>query len=146
MKKQLFMLLFWAIYNQSATAQIIYPPENTNGDRVVEMFDISKLPFFPGGESALMQFIRDSMQYPPLAKQYKAFGTVVLDFIVEHDGSFSNITVFKDFAGFGCADEAIRLLTIMPCWGPGEANGYPIRTWYRLPFRFSYVRWLASRQ
>ncbi len=92
-------------------------------------------PMFPGGEKAMMFYIRKNTKYPSMAKENNIQGRVVVTFVVEKDGTLSNFEFDKD-PGFGLAAEAIRVVKSMPRWTPGEQNFHPVRVRMRIPFFF----------
>ncbi len=91
---------------------------------------------FPGGTSALLQFINDSIQYPELKAFEHPINTLVfIEFVVEKDGSLSNFVLRKgEKVPFG--DEAMRVLRLMPKWIPGKVNGAAVRTRMIVPVQF----------
>lgn len=111
--------------------------EEINTDKVYEVFDIQKMPQFPGGEVALQNYLKTNLKYPEEAKKALIQGTVVLDFVVEKNGSISTIRVMKDPGG-GLGAEAIRLIKAMPTWQPGELGGVPVKARFTLPIRFRF--------
>ncbi|MBP5515767.1 MAG: TonB family protein [Bacteroidales bacterium] len=92
-------------------------------------------PVFPGGVEALYKFLGRNLHYPELARSNNIEGTVVVKFVVEKDGSISNVKVIRDIGG-GCGKEAVRLVNAMPKWTPGKWNGKPARCYYTLPVQF----------
>lgn len=92
-------------------------------------------PGFPDGEAALMKFIKKNQHYPKSAKTNKIAGTVYVSFIVEPNGSLTNIVILKGL-GYGCDEEAMRLVSIMPQWIPATVNNKPVRSRFRIPIRF----------
>jgi TonB family protein len=110
--------------------------EKGDPEKIYESFDVQKYPSFPGGEAELMKYLSQNIQYPAEARKNNIQGTVALSFIVEKDGSISNIKILKD-PGAGCGQEAVRVMQSMPRWSPGEANGFPVRTRFLFPVRFS---------
>jgi protein TonB len=104
-------------------------------DKVYDSFDIQKMPSFPGGDAAMMAYLRDNIVYPAIAKETNIMGTVALRFVVGVDGSISDIAILKDPGG-GCGKEAVRVLKSMPTWIPGEANGNPVKVRFTMPVRF----------
>lgn len=92
-------------------------------------------PEFPGGMDALMKFLEDNIQYPPLALENGIEGRVYVTFVVEEDGSVTNPRLLRDIGG-GCGQEAVRVVKMMPKWKPGEQMGKPVRIQYNLPVRF----------
>ncbi|MCX6217182.1 energy transducer TonB [Spirosoma sp.] len=96
---------------------------------------VEKQPEFPGGMSALSTFIKTNTTYPPDAQKAGIKGTVYLSFIVERDGSRTAITILQGM-GYGCDEEAMRVVRMMPNWLPGSQDGHPLRVKYNLPIRF----------
>ena len=101
-----------------------------------EIFTIvEEQPSFPGGEAALMEFLGKNISYPPMAKESGIQGTVFVTFVVEPDGSVSNVKTLRGIGG-GCDEEAIRVVKNMPKWKPGKQRGKPVRVQFNLPIRF----------
>lgn len=97
---------------------------------------VEKMPEFPGGAKALNEYLNNNLVYPALAKEAGAQGTVLVEFVVEKDGSVSNATV--KVSQFPALDEeALRVVRSLPKWNPGEANGRKVRVYYNVPIRFS---------
>ncbi|TNE81992.1 MAG: energy transducer TonB [Bacteroidetes bacterium] len=92
-------------------------------------------PQFPGGEAAMMLYIRKNIKYPPLAKENNIQGQVVISFVVEKDGSLSNIKIEKA-PPYGLGEEAKRVIESMPRWTPGEQNFHPVRVRMNIPIKF----------
>lgn len=90
---------------------------------------------FPGGEKSLYDFFDSHIQYPDQAKKEGISGTVVVKFIVEKDGSITNVRCVHDIGG-GCGAEAVRVVKGMPKWKPGKQNGRPVRSDFALPVNF----------
>ena len=97
---------------------------------------VEQMPIFSGGEEAMYNWLAENIKYPQVAKETGITGTVIVSFIVERDGSISNITIRKDIGG-GCGEEAVRVVKLMPKWKPGKQKGAPVRVQYNLPIRFS---------
>ncbi|NQU34997.1 MAG: energy transducer TonB [Bacteroidetes bacterium] len=95
-------------------------------------------PTFPGGYSAMLKFLTDNVVYPELAKQINTTGTVYLQFVVEKDGSITDIKLLREI-GSGCDEEAIRLIQLMPKWNCGKQNGRPVRVMMSIPIKFSLL-------
>ena len=93
-------------------------------------------PQFPGGEKAMQKFLADNIVYPQEAKDNKIEGKVFVSFIVEKDGTISNIKILRDIGG-GCGAEVVRVINMMPKWKPGMQKGKPVRVHYNLPVNFS---------
>ncbi len=97
---------------------------------------VDYMPEFPGGEEAMMKFLGDNTKYPAQARENGSSGVVIVSFIVEVDGSLSNIKVLRSVEE-SLDNEAIRVVKSMPKWNPGKHNGEKVRVNYNLPLRFS---------
>jgi TonB family protein len=92
------------------------------------------MPEFPGGPDSLNVFLRRNTQWPhPL---YDATGTVLIEFVVEVDGSITNPTIKVSLSPELDA-EALRLVGLMPKWKPARAQGEPVRCYYTIPVTFT---------
>ncbi|NLL27453.1 MAG: energy transducer TonB [Bacteroidales bacterium] len=96
---------------------------------------VEKQPEFPGGESALIEYINKNISYPQQARDKNIQGTVFVTFVIEANGSISNAKILKGIGG-GCDEEAIRIVKNMPPWEPGKQRGKPVRVQYNLPIKF----------
>lgn len=96
---------------------------------------VDEMPVFPGGEQAMMKYIAENIKFPQEAKDKEIAGRVFLAFVVEKDGSVSNVEVKRGIGG-GCDDEAVRVVKAMPKWKPGKQKGEPVRVSYMLPVNF----------
>ena len=92
-------------------------------------------PEFPGGMESMYKFIQDNLKYPQLALENGIQGRVYVTFVVEEDGSISNVRVLRDIGG-GCGAEAKRVVEMMPKWKPGKQRDKVVRTQYNLPVNF----------
>ena len=96
---------------------------------------VEQLPEYPGGMPAMMTFLQDNMKYPEDAEKQKVDGRVIVQFIVETDGSVSDVKVAKQV--FPSLDaEAIRVVQSMPKWIPGKDKGKVVRVKFQLPIVF----------
>ncbi len=93
------------------------------------------LPGFPGGENALFRQIYKILRYPLIAQENGKQGTVVVGFIIEKDGSVSNVKVNQGVDP-SLDKEAVRVISSLPKFTPGKVNGRPVRTSMTLPVRF----------
>ncbi|OJW18318.1 MULTISPECIES: energy transducer TonB [unclassified Mucilaginibacter] len=98
---------------------------------------VEKTPSFPGGEKAFANFLAKNLRYPKEARENRIQGRVILTFVIERDGSLSNIRVVRDIGG-GCGEEAMRVIALSPKWVPGTAQGIPVRVQYAIPIAFSF--------
>ncbi len=96
---------------------------------------VEQMPEFPGGDKSLFQFIADNTKYPADAKDKGIKGRVFVNFIVEPDGSVSDIRVLRGIGG-GCDEEAVRIVESMPKFKPGMQNGEAVRVSYTVPVNF----------
>jgi len=93
-------------------------------------------PSFPGGEDEMFRFLAKETKYPASLKQRGVSGSVYIQFVVERDGSLSNIK-FLNEAEEAFKEEALRVLKKMPLWNAGIQNGKPVRVQLTLPLKFS---------
>ncbi len=92
-------------------------------------------PEFPGGQAALMQYLQSNLRYPTMAREAGIQGTVFVTFVVERDGSITDVRVLRGVGG-GLDEEAIRVVRNMPAWTPGRQRGQAVRVQFNLPIRF----------
>lgn len=90
---------------------------------------------FPGGLQALYKFLAENIKYPFNARENNITGTVLVNFIIEKDGSISTITMLHDIGG-SCGAEVVRLVRLMPQWSPALQDGQPVRSVFNLPTKF----------
>lgn len=88
-----------------------------------------------GGVSAFNEFIARNVAYPAQARRMDIQGKVFVEFVVERDGTLTNIRVIKGI-GAGCDEEAVRVVGIAPKWIPGKQRGKPVRQKMILPIAF----------
>ncbi len=93
------------------------------------------IPEYPGGTKELYEFIAKNLVYPKPAVSASIQGTVTLKFVIEKDGSVGEVIVV-DSIGYGCDEEAERLLRAAGNWNPGMQEGKPVRVWFLLPIKF----------
>ena len=96
---------------------------------------VEQMPEFPNGQETLMQYIAEQVKYPAEAKKAGAQGRVFIGFIVEPDGSLSDFKVLRGI-GYGCDEEALRVVKSMPKWQPGMQRGKAVRVKYLVPVNF----------
>jgi len=97
---------------------------------------VELMPAFDGGEEAMYKWLGDNIKYPQVAKETGITGTVIVTFVVERDGSITNVVLLKGIGG-GCDEEALRVVKNMPRWKVGKQNGIPVRVQFNLPIRFT---------
>ncbi|UBM60328.1 TonB family protein [Marinilongibacter aquaticus] len=93
---------------------------------------VEQQPEFPGGTKAMYEYIGKNIKYPAAAQRANVSGRVFVKFVVEKDGSIGKIDVLKGI-GFGCDEEAIRVIKSMPKWNPGRQNGKNVRVYFTMP-------------
>lgn len=102
---------------------------------VYDFVAIEHEPEFPGGTKAMMEFIGRNLRYPTFEAESGIQGRVVLSFVIEKDGSVTDITEMRS-PSEGLTKEAMRMLNSMPKWKPGKQRGKPVRVKYVLPVTF----------
>lgn len=96
---------------------------------------VEQQPSFPGGQGALMAYLRDHINYPAVAQENGVQGRVVLQFVVEPNGSISGVKVVRGVDP-SLDKEAVRVVKGMPNWIPGKQNGQAVRVRFTLPVQF----------
>ena len=96
-----------------------------------------QIPEFMGGQSELYKWLARNIKYPLDAKKNKIEGRVYVRFVIEADGEIGEVKVMKGI-GFGCDEEAARVLKAMPKWKPATQNGYPVAIYYNMPIVFKW--------
>ncbi|WP_394759959.1 energy transducer TonB [Flavobacterium sp.] len=119
-------------------AEIVIDQPTGNSDKDAEIIDnnvyssagIEVQPEFPGGAAGFSKYVQRNYRTPEVEQDLK--GRVFVEFVVEKDGSLTDIKVVRDL-GFGTGQEAVRMLRNAPKWKPGVQNGKTIRVRYSLP-------------
>ncbi|HPR30773.1 MAG TPA: energy transducer TonB [Prolixibacteraceae bacterium] len=93
------------------------------------------MPEFPGGEQSLLKWIAQQVHYPDIALENEIGGTVIVSFVVDRDGSISQIRLLRGIDP-SLDQEALRVVAAMPRWKPGFSGGRTVRVSYNLPIRF----------
>lgn len=133
MKKLILMSLMAVFCISTVSAQ-----KTVVSKKNQKVFDVvEQMPEFPGGMEALVKYMAENMKYPEDAKKQLVEGRVLVQFIVETDGSVSNTEVLKRV--FPSLDaEAVRVISGMPKWIPGKQNGKVVRVKYTIPVSFRF--------
>ncbi len=111
----------------------------TNADAVAnnEVFtSVEKLPAYPGGMESFGKYLGKTLRYPKEAQNNGTQGRAIVTFIVEADGSLTDVHAIKD-PGMGLGQEAVRVINASPKWTPGEQNGRKVRVQYTVPVIFT---------
>ena len=134
MKRLIFMSLMATCCLTTVLAQQTVVSQK---DQKEEPFDVVEdMPAFPGGMEAMIQFISNNIQYPADAQKQKVDGRVLVNFVVEKDGSITEVKVIKPT--FPSLDaEAVRVVKAMPKWKPGYQKGQAVRVQFTMPINFS---------
>lgn len=96
---------------------------------------VESMPEFPGGQLKMMEYIAKNIKYPQIARESGIQGRVFVSFVVEPDGSISNVKIMRGIGG-GCDEEAVRVVQSMPKWTPGKQRGKTVRVSFNLPVNF----------
>ena len=121
----IFLLLPLGLMAQTTTTS---PPE-------IIFSKVEQMPDFPGGQTKMAEFVKENLKYTPEAKAKKISGLVVVQFVVEKDGSVSNPEILKKL-GYGLDEEVVRLVNSFPKFIPAQQNGKPVAFRFTLPVRF----------
>jgi len=97
---------------------------------------VEEQPGYPGGDEARIKYLQENIKYPDEAKELGVQGKVFVTFVVEVDGSITDVKVLRGI-GAGCDEEAIRVVKNMPKWVPGKQRGVPVRVQFNLPIKFT---------
>lgn len=115
--------------------------EDGSGDVIGEeqvFLAVEQPPEFPGGESALIEYIGKNTKYPAIARENNIEGRVFISFVVEKDGNISDVKVVRRIGG-GCDEEAERVIKSLPKFTPGKQNGRPVRVQFNVPVNFKLM-------
>jgi protein TonB len=93
------------------------------------------MPEFPGGMQGLSNFLGKHLKYPKQARRAGVQGKVHVNFVVNEQGRPVDVLVSQGI-GYGCDEEAVRVVQIMPSWKPGTQDGKPVAVQFSLPITF----------
>ena len=112
------------------------PPPAPKPEVSTKVFDVvEEMPSFPGGQGALMSYLASKIKYPVVAQENGVQGRVIVSFVVERDGSISDVRVARSVDP-SLDREAQRVVKSMPRWKPGKQNGSAVRVKYTVPVVF----------
>ncbi len=132
MKKLILMSMMAIVCLMTASAQKTVVSQSKQN-----VYDaVEQMPEFPGGMPAMIEYLQNNLKYPKDAIKQQVGGRVMVMFVVETDGSLSNVRVARKV--FHSLDtEAVRVVKSMPKWKPGKEKGRLVRVNYTLPVVFS---------
>ena len=134
--KRIFTLMLLTCGLFCAKAQVTSTDTAKKGMNEEETFSVvEQEASFPGGQEAMYKFIANNLIYPRKAREEGTQGRVLVEFVVEKDGTLSNIKIIQT-ASPELDAEALRVISIMPTWEPGTIKGQPVRSRFRMPFNF----------
>lgn len=109
-----------------------------------DIFDVvQNMPEFPGGMPGLMEFIRQNIRYPQAARQSRLEGRIIVQVVIDKDGSVIQPRILRSVnpvlsADGALCEEALRIVSIMPKWKPGNQHGVNVKVRFAFPIRFEY--------
>lgn len=109
-----------------------------NQNKVYDFVSVEKQPAFPGGISKFYDYLAKEMKYPDAAKKNKTQGKIFASFIVEKDGTLTDVQVIRGLTTETDA-EALRVLRKSPKWQPAQQKGIPVRVKYNIAVNFTMV-------
>lgn len=124
--------------NDEAAGEVLKAKEVIAQEKPVEekVFDVvEQMPQFPGGDAALFEYLSNHIKYPTIAEENGVQGRVIVTFVVERDGSITDVKVVKSVDP-SLDGEASRVVKGMPRWIPGKQNGSAVRVKYTVPVTF----------
>ena len=114
------------------------PKCETDEDKIYHVVgEIGAMAEYPGGIEKLHKFIADNLVYPKDAIENGIEGKVLIEITIGKDGIISNVKVLHDI-GYGCGEEVVRVVKMMPKWKPGERRGENVESTYQLPISFTF--------
>ena len=134
MKRKIFTLLMMAMFGIGMAYAVNISTTDIVEDEEVYL-NVDKKPEFPGGQSALERYIKNNLRHPVSVRESNLQGRVVCEFVVNKDGSLSDIEIVRSNYPM-MNDEVVRMLREMPRWEPGVLNEEQVRVRYTLPVQF----------
>lgn len=135
--------------NENETVEAVAEPQVTEKVEVAELKEVPApdvkemkpfqsvevMPLYPGGEDALLKYVRDNLKYPVKAIENKTEGRTVVRFVVSETGKIQNAEILRSLSP-ECDAEALRVVNSMPQWTPGKQKGENVPVYYTLPVRY----------
>lgn len=130
--------------NSVTVTNVLQSPDTTNNSSYTTpkseddqiFMVVENPPSFKGGDDARMKYLIENIIYPKDAREKGIQGTVYVTFIIEKDGTISNVKVLRGIGG-GCDEESVRVIKNMPAWNPGTQRGEPQRVQYNMPIKYT---------
>ena len=122
--------------DETPSGEYIYEPMVEDIPDDTPFITVEQMPEFKGGLKEMYKFIGNIIEYPRMAIETSVSGRVFLTFVVERDGSTTDVQLVRGI-GFGCDEEAIRVINAMPRWNPGKQRGNPVRVQFQMPIKFT---------
>jgi protein TonB len=136
-KEEIAVELDIEITEETAIEELLFE-ELVEEEEVEEIFTlVEEYPSFEGGDEAFIKYIRKNLVYPEKARRMGLEGRVFVQFIVEKDGSLTNVKVLRGISG-GCNEEAIRVMQKSPKWLSGKQRGRSVRVQMVVPIIFKF--------
>ena len=132
----MLMIILSSATVNSKTSGVLANNEFTHNKQGKVYTAVDKVPSFPGGTDKFYKFLQTNIKYPAEMRAKKIEGKVFISFIVEEDGSLSNIKILKE-PGYGSGKEAARVLGLSPKWEPGMQKNQNVRVAYTMPISFT---------
>jgi protein TonB len=127
---RIILLCGWTVVNMpNAFAQ------ETSKEKKQDTSAVEVMPEYPGGMDAMNQFIVYNMRYPDAAINANVEGKIKVKFVVDEKGNVGDVHAINTL-GYGLEQEAERVVSSMPLWKPGKANGKLVKVYFTLPIRF----------
>ncbi|MDQ0966894.1 protein TonB [Flavobacterium sp. W4I14] len=121
--------------NGNGTGIVKDGAENGDPNAVLTIGGVDEYPEFNGGAKAWSKYMERNLRYPYQAQEENVQGKVFVSFVVERDGSVTDVKVLRGL-GFGCDEEAIKVIKKSPLWKPGKNKGVPVRVRYNMAINF----------
>lgn len=118
------------------TSGVVNVPPSAKEENDRPFTFVEQMPAFPGGEEALMKYLRNNTRYPHVAMENEIEGTVYIAFVVDREGNVIDVHLAGQKKGGGLDEEAVRVIQKMPKWKPGKQNGRAVAVVYNLPVKF----------
>lgn len=124
------------ILENTAVSEVVFEEPAIEDEKADQIFQIVEdRPEPQGGMKAFYEYVSENLNYPSAAVRMNVSGNVFVQFVVEKDGSITDVKAVKGI-GSGCDEEAVRVIASSPAWNPGKQRGRPVRVQMIMPIRF----------